>query len=256
MTYTNLTYAKADGVATITLVHPPTNAISRAMLIELDQVLAAIEQDAATRAVLVTGSGERAFSAGADFREYASEEVEDFMRRGGELFTRIEHFPKPVLAAINGHAFGGGLELALACHLRFMVDSAELAFTEVTLGIMPGWGGTQRLPLLVGRARALEYLLTGDRWNAQDALIAGLVNRVYRGPELMESSRAFAQRLAAGAPLALSAILDAVVRGGELGIADGLHLEAAHALELGESEDAVIGVSAIVEGRLPRFIGR
>lgn len=256
MTYTNLTFETSDGVGVITLVHPPTNAISRAMLVELDQVLSIVEEDNALRAVVITGQGERTFSGGADFREYASADVEDFLQRGAALFSRIEHFPKPVLAALNGSAFGGGLELALACHLRFMADGAELAFTEVMLGIMPGWGGTQRLAQLAGRARALEYLLTGDRLNAQDAMIAGVVNRVHRGPELMDAAMAYAKRLAAGAPLALAAILDAVVRGAELGVADGMRLEAAHALELGESEDAVIGVSAMVEGRAPRFIGR
>ena len=256
MANTNLAVEKANGVALITLNHPPVNAISRAMLVELALEFDAVEVDDAVRVVVITGAGDKTFSAGADFREFAVEDVRDFQQRGAVLFDRIEHFRKPVIAALNCGAYGGGLELALCCHLRFMADTAEFAFTEVTLGIMPGWGDTQRLPRLVGRARALEYLLTGERVNAQDALICGLVNRVYKRSELLGETRTFAEKLAKGAPLAMAAILDAVVRGSDTTLAEGSRIESEYALSLGETEDALIGVTSFLQNQEPQFKGR
>lgn len=256
MTYTNLFLERRGRTALLRLDHPPANAISRALLFELDQVLDLLGADAETRTLVITGTGDKVFSAGADFREAAGEDVADFVRRGAALFDRIEHFHKPVIAALNGDAFGGGLELALACHLRFMSDAAQLAFTEVGIGLMPAWGATHRLARLAGRARALEWLLSGERIDAQDALIAGVVNRIYRAPELLPSTLAFAAQLADGAPLAMAAILDAVVRGAELPPEEAQRVEAEHALALGESEDAVIGVTALAEGKPPQFTGR
>jgi enoyl-CoA hydratase/carnithine racemase len=256
MPYSQLSADREDEVAIITLVNPPVNSITMTLLSELEDALSVIDSDEAARALVITGAGEKAFSAGADFREFAGDSVREFQRRGAALFNLIEHNRKPVIAAINGSAYGGGLELALSCHLRIQVNSALLAFTEVRLGIIPGWGGTQRLPRLIGRTRALEALLTGDAINAHDALSYGLVNRVTTQAELMSEAKALGMRLARQAPLAQAAIIDCVTRGLDGTLADGLQIEAAHALELGESEDAMIGVMSLIQKEEPQFKGR
>src|SRR5438309_2253945 len=243
-------------VATITLNRPPVNALSLALLEELETALGELERDEAVRVVVLSGGAAKQFSAGADFQEFAAESVRQFQTKGGALFNRIEQFRKPVIASINGGAYGGGFELTMSCHLRFMAETAQLALTEVKLGLVPGWGGTQRLPRLIGRTRALEYLLTGERINAQDALIFGLVNRVYTRESLASETQAFAAKLAKGAPLAMAAIVDCVARGLELSLADGMAIEAAHAFELGQSEDAVIGVTSAMQKAEPQFKGR
>jgi len=256
MTFTTLNLETANAVATITLNHPPVNALSLAMLRELDAALIELERDESVRVVVITGGAAKQFSAGADFQEFSGDSVREFQRTGVALFDVIEHFRKPIIAAINGGAYGGGFELAMSCHLRFMADSAQLAVTEVKLGIIPGWGGTQRLPRLIGRTRALEYLLTGERIAAQDALIYGLVNRVYTRDALLNETQAFAAKLAKGAPLAMAAIIDCVARGLELSLADGIAIESAHALELGQTEDALLGVMSFVQKTEPEFKGR
>jgi enoyl-CoA hydratase/carnithine racemase len=244
-----------DGVATITLDRPPVNAISMALLQELERCLQKVDRDVSARVLIITGAGDQTFSAGADFQEFASDSVRDFLQKGAAVFNLIEHFRKPVIAAINGGAYGGGFELVLACHLRFMADTAHLASTEVRLGITPGWGSTQRLPRLIGRTRALQYLLTGDRMNAQEAAISGLVNQVTTAAALLPETNEFARRLAKGAPLAMAAIIDAVARGLETTTEEGLRIEAAHALEVGQSEDAVIGIMSMAQGKQPEFRG-
>lgn len=256
MLSTNLVLENQDAVATITLNHPPVNALSLALLNELEAALNEIERDEAVRAVVITGGEAKQFSAGADFQEFAGERVRQFQQQGLAVFDRIEHFRKPIIAALNGGAYGGGFELAMSCHLRFMAEAAQLALTEVKLGIIPGWGGTQRLPRLIGRTRALEYLLTGERINAQDALIFGLVNRVYTREALLGETKAFAAKLAKGAPLAMAAIIDCVARGLDLSFADGLAIESAHALELGQSEDALTGIKSFIQKQEPEFKGR
>jgi enoyl-CoA hydratase/carnithine racemase len=256
MTFTSLTLEKDQAVCTITLNRPPVNAISLALLNELEAALGEIERDDDARVVVITGGEAKQFSAGADFQEFSGDSVREFQAKGGTLFDVIEHFRKPVIAAINGGAYGGGFELAMSCHLRFMADAAQLALTEVRLGIVPGWGGTQRLPRLIGRTRAMEFLLTGDRINAQDAQIFGLVNRVYTRDSLQAETRAFAARLAQGAPLAMAAIIDCVARGLELDLSDGMAIESAHALELGQTEDAMIGIMSAMQKAQPQFKGR
>ena len=256
MAYKQIRFEREGGLATVTLSHAPVNAISALMLGELEQVLQEIDANAEIRCVLLTGASDKVFCAGADFREFAGEDVRAFQQKGAAIFTLIEQFRKPVIAAINGGAFGGGLELALACHLRYISSAAQLAFTEVRLGIIPGWGGTQRLPRLIGRTRALELLLTGDPINAQDALIYGLVNRVSLPNELLPEARQLGFRLARGAPLAMAAIIDCVGRGMQTTLAEGLQIESAHALELGQSEDALIGVMSMAQKKEPDFTGR
>ncbi|MBI1800796.1 MAG: enoyl-CoA hydratase/isomerase family protein [Chloroflexi bacterium] len=256
MTIQTVIVEKENGVALITLSHPPVNAINLALLEELERALAEIDSDDTVRAVIVTGAGEKVFSAGADFQEFAGERVRQFQQKGARLFNQIEAFRKPIIAAINGGAYGGGFELAMSCHLRVMADTAQLALTEVRLGIIPGWGGTQRLPRLIGRTRALEYLLTGDRINAQDAMTYGLVNRVVGQAGLMAEARALAMRLARGAPLAMAAIIDCVARGLEMTVEEGLNIESAHALQVGQSEDALIGVMSFMQRQEPQFKGR
>lgn len=255
MTPRILSLAVEAGVALITLDRPPVNAISMALLLELERALHQLEADAAVRVLVITGAGDKTFSAGADFQEFASDSVRGFLQKGAAVFNLIEQSRKPVIAAINGGAYGGGFELALACHLRFMANSAHLASTEVRLGITPGWGSTQRLPRLIGRTRALQYLLTGDRMNAQDAAISGLVNQVATAAELLPITLDFARRLAKGAPLAMAAILDSVARGLDTTTAEGMRIEAAHALAVGESEDALIGIMSMAQGKQPEFRG-
>ncbi len=255
MTNQTLSLSIADRVALITLDRPPVNAMNMALLQTLEQALHQIDADAAVRIVVITGAGDKTFSAGADFQEFASDSVRDFLLKGAAVFDLLEQSRKPVIAAINGGAYGGGFELALACHLRFMADSAHLASTEVRLGITPGWGSTQRLPRLIGRTRALQYLLTGDRMNAQDAAISGLVNQVTTAAELLPITLEFARRLARGAPLAMAAILDSVARGLDTTTAEGLRIESAHALAVGESDDALIGIMSMAQGKQPEFRG-
>ena len=255
MTNQALSLSIADRVAVITLDRPPVNAISMALLLELERTLHQLDADAAVRVLVITGAGDKTFSAGADFQEFASDSVRDFLQKGAAVFTLVEQSRKPVIAAINGGAYGGGFELALACHLRFMADSARLASTEVRLGITPGWGSTQRLPRLIGRTRALQYLLTGDSMNAQDAAISGLVNQVTTSAELLTITLEFARRLARGAPLAMAAILDSVARGLDSTTAEGLRIEAAHALAVGESDDALTGIMSLAQGKQPEFRG-
>ncbi len=256
MTYTQLRLERDGGVAAITLDNPPVNAISMGVLAELEQALAEIDSDEAIRALIITGAGDKAFSAGADFRELASESVRQFQQKGLAVLDLVEQFRKPVIAAINAGAYGGGLELALSCHLRLMADTAKLAFTEVRLGIIPGWGGTQRLPRLIGRTRAMEYLLTGDSIDAQDAMIFGLVNGVAARADLLPEAKFLAKRLARGAPLAMAAVIDCVARGLQTTLAEGIQIESAHALELGQSEDALVGVISYVQKQEPQFKGR
>ncbi len=245
-----------NAVALITLNRPPVNALSLMLLNELETALRDLDADETVRVVIITGAGERVFSAGADFTEFASDKVREFAQKGQEVFNRIERSRKPIIAAINGSAYGGGFELALSCHLRFMADTAQLASTEVKLGIMPGWGATQRLPRLIGRTRALEYLLTGERINAQDAMICGLVNRVEKQHDLLNATKEFAARLAKGAPLAMAGILAAVTHGLETTLDAGLAIEMEQTLAVGQTEDAMIGVLSMMQKQEPQFKGR
>ena len=235
------------------------NALNAATL---DALLAAFEQaaeDPAVRVVVLTGAGPKAFVAGADIAEMAAlrpVEGRDFSLRGQRLMRRIETLPKPVIAMVNGFALGGGLELAMACHLRIAADSAKVGQPEINLGLIPGFGGTQRLLRLAGRAATLELCLLGAPVDAARALQLGIVNRVVPAAELEAETLKIAEQLAQSAPLALRGTLDAVNVGGECGIEEGLQYETAQFGLMFSTEDMREGTAAFLERRKPVFQGR
>ncbi|UYK82165.1 enoyl-CoA hydratase-related protein [Xanthomonas sacchari] len=235
------------------------NALNRQVLQALDAAFAAAADDPQIRVVVLTGAGEKAFVAGADIaemNELTPVQGRDFSQLGQRLMRRIERMPKPVLAMVNGFALGGGLELAMACHLRVAVDGARLGQPEINLGLIPGFGGTQRLLRLVGRAAALELCLLGAPIDAARALQLGLVNRVVAAGELQATTLQLAQQLADAAPLALRGILDAIQIGGESAIEQGLEYETAQFGLLFSSEDMREGTRAFLERRPPQFRNR
>ncbi|KAB7779291.1 Short-chain-enoyl-CoA hydratase [Xanthomonas sacchari] len=235
------------------------NALNRQVLQALDAAFAAAADDPQIRVVVLTGAGEKAFVAGADIaemNELTPVQGRDFSQLGQRLMRRIERMPKPVLAMVNGFALGGGLELAMACHLRVAADGARLGQPEINLGLIPGFGGTQRLLRLVGRAAALELCLLGAPIDAARALQLGLVNRVVAAGELQATTLKLAQQLADAAPLALRGILDAIQIGGESAIEQGLEYETAQFGLLFSSEDMREGTRAFLERRPPQFRNR
>ncbi|HSF03248.1 MAG TPA: enoyl-CoA hydratase-related protein [Solirubrobacterales bacterium] len=259
MTYEAIRYEAADGVVTVTLNRPDVhNAMNDAMRGELLRCFTDIETDDAVRVVVVTGAGERAFSAGADIREFPAPQVPTRFRdsrRRLDFRSVMERCPQPIVAAIRGYAFGGGLELALACDIRIASEDARLGLTEVDLAIIPGGGGTQRLPRIVGRGKALEMILTAARIDAREALRVGLVERVVAPQEVLPAAQALARTLADKAPVALRYAKEAVVKGLELPLADGLRLEQDLATLLRTTEDRIEGAKAFLEKRKPRFKG-
>ena len=252
-------YDVADHVATITLNRPDVrNAMNTALREAMLQRFTALAVDDDVRVVVVTGAGERAFSAGADIREFVAPQVPVRFRetrRRLDFRQLLDRCPQPIVAAIRGYAFGGGLELALACDIRIAGDDARLGLTEVDLAIIPGGGGTQRLPRLVGRGKALEMILTGARIDAREALRIGLVERVVPAAEVKAAGLELARTLAAKAPVALRYAKEAVVKGLELPLADGLRLENDLATLLRTTEDRIEGAKAFLEKRKPRFSG-
>ncbi|MFD1428008.1 enoyl-CoA hydratase [Kroppenstedtia sanguinis] len=250
-----------ERVAVITIDRPPMNTLSQGTLFELEGILDQVESDEAVGCLLITGAGDRMFSAGADVAEFGEmggdrETAEKILKRMHDLFNRIEAFPKPVLACLNGKALGGGNELQMACHLTIAADTAELGLPEVRLGIIPGYGGTQRLPRLIGRRRALELMLSGRRISAQIALEYGCINRTAPQEQVREEAFQWAKELAAGPPIAMKGILDAVVRGSEADLSQGLSIERENMLSVIGTEDAIEGVTAFFTKREPSFKGK
>jgi enoyl-CoA hydratase/carnithine racemase len=235
------------------------NAISRAALAEFAERVARVSRDHTTRAVVLTGAGERAFCAGADLKErvgMSEVEVRGFLSQLGRALRAMEHSDCIFIAALNGAALGGGTELALACDFRVAAPTAELGLTEVQLGIIPGGGGTQRLPRLVGPARAKDLILTGRRINAAEALAIGLVQRLAPEGRLLEVALGLAEQVAANAPLAVAAAKHAIDEGLALGLDAALALEQRHYETVLSSEDRLEGLAAFGEKRTPRFQGR
>jgi enoyl-CoA hydratase len=263
MHFETLLYDLHDHVATVTLNRPKVlNALNAKVLDELEELFAAISENSAVRVVLVTGAGDRAFAAGADINEIAragqssdSPTGEQLALRGQAVFSLIEGCRKPVIALINGFALGGGCELALACTMRLAADTAKLGQPEIKLGIMPGYGGTQRLPRLIGVSRALRLILTGDIIDAAEALRIGLVDEVHPAAELHTRGQALAARIATAAPLSVSGSLEAVHRGSRLELHDALRVEAEIFGQLCHSQDKTEGTAAFLEKRPPRWHG-
>ncbi|MGE8212435.1 enoyl-CoA hydratase-related protein [Stenotrophomonas sp.] len=246
-----------DGIHTITVQRPEKlNALNRQTLEALDAAFAAAAQDPAVRVVVLTGAGSKAFVAGADIAEMNAltpVQGRDFSLVGQRLMRRIERLSKPVIAMVNGFALGGGMELAMACHLRIAADSAKVGQPEINLGLVPGFGGTQRLLRLGGRAAALELCLLGAPISAERAQQLGLVNRVVPAAELEAETTKLAVQLANAAPLALRGILDAINVGGECGIEEGLEYESAQFGLVFSTQDMREGTRAFLERRKPEF---
>jgi enoyl-CoA hydratase len=257
MGYETLVLDREQAVAIITLNRPPANAISEVLIRELNAALNDVQADAAIRALIITGSGDRIFCAGADLGSaFSGGDVEAFTRFGNSVMRKMERFPKPIIAAINGHAMGGGCEIAMACHLRLLKETARMGQTESNLGIIPGYGGTQRLPRLIGRTKALEFLLLGTQIPAQECLALGLVNRLCKEGETLSEAKALARQLARRAPLAMAAIIKAVDEGLEAPMARSIDVEIDAFLPTLRSDDAAEGIQAFFTKREPEFKGR
>jgi enoyl-CoA hydratase len=261
MPYSHILFDVSDaGIALVTINRPEKlNALSSALIGELAEAFARVADDSAIRAAIVTGAGQKAFVAGADIAELAALmpiEARAFAQRGQAVLRTLETCGKPSVAAVNGFALGGGLELAMACTVRFAADNAKLGQPEVKLGIIPGYGGTQRLPRLVGRGRALELLLAGDPIPAAEAYRIGLVNAVTPQGELLDYSRAWLAKVLANGPLALALTMDAVDAGLSGGLDEGLRFEAAAFGISAATEDRREGTRAFLEKRRAAFTGK
>ena len=260
MAYEHLLTERRGTVLVATINRPAVlNALNAATLAELDLLLNDVERDEAIRVLVLTGAGPKSFVAGADINELASQSPvggREHARRGQAVFTRIETLGKPVIAAINGFALGGGCELAMACTIRLAADTAKLGQPEINLGLMPGYAGSQRLPRLVGRGRALELLLLGHAISADEALRIGLVNRVVPAASLMTEALAMADALAAKAPVAVRYILDAVGGGLEMPLPEAQDYEATLFGLVSATEDMREGTRAFLEKRKATFTGR
>lgn len=258
MTYSSLTFAVADRVATITVNRPDKlNALNEATLTELERAIDEARGRADVGGIILTGTG-RAFVAGADIAELSRLtplEAKRRGQRGQNVFRKFEESPKPVIAAINGFALGGGCELAMACHIRIAAESAKFGQPEVKLGICAGYGGSQRLPRLVGRGRALQLLLTGETIDAQEAYRIGLANKVTSNDELLTAANAMMRQILGNAPLALAYSIEAVDRGLDMPLPEGLNLEANLFGLLFGTKDAGEGTRAFVEKRAAQFTG-
>ncbi|MGB9867707.1 MAG: enoyl-CoA hydratase/isomerase family protein [Bacillota bacterium] len=246
-----------EDVALVTIDRPEAlNALNKQVIEELLRVVEQLETDRTSKVVVITGAGSKAFVAGADVREMRSMDVMQaraFSRRGNELMMRIENMPKPSIAAVNGYALGGGLELALACDLRVAADTAQFGLPEVGLGIFPGFGATQRLPRLVGKARAKELIFTGDRISAQRALEIGLVNMVVPAAELMERVMELARKIASKSTVAIALGKQALSKGLDTDLATGCALESEIWSQCFATQDQKEGMAAFLERRQPRF---
>jgi enoyl-CoA hydratase len=250
----------SDRILTITINRPDKlNALNSEVMDALEAAFESARQDDAVGGVILTGAGEKAFVAGADIRVFTTftpAAARDFAKKGQALFDRIENLGKPVVAAVNGFALGGGCELAMACTLRVASRTAKLGQPEVNLGVMPGYGGSQRLPRLVGKGRALEILLTGDAVTADEAFRIGLVNRVVEPGELAAVARAILSKILSRAPFAVGRVLDAVNRGLDMPFAAAQDYEAALFGLCVSTEDMKEGVGAFLEKRPAKFTGR
>lgn len=250
---------KEKFIADVIINHEPANALSTHVLHELSLLFDQLEADQDVRVIILRGEG-RFFSAGADIKEFigvpSGREFSALSEVGQQLFERIETFTKPVIAAIHGAALGGGLELAMSCHLRLVTEDAKLGLPELQLGIIPGFGGTQRLPKYVGTARALEMMLTSEPILGDKAVQFGLANHAYPEETLVVEAKKLAAKFAAKSPLSVKAIISLLNAGKKFSYQEGIKQEAAWFGEIFESVDAKEGISAFIEKRKPNFIGK
>ena len=258
--YENVRVEREEGIGQLTINRPDAlNALNHVTLIELRDALEELKQDAGVKALVLTGAGSKAFVAGADIKELMVLDpmgAKDVSRLGQEIFDEVETYPKAVIAAVNGFCLGGGCELALACHMRIASENARLGQPEVKLGLIPGYGGTQRLPRLIGKGRALEMLLSGEMITAQEALEMGLVNRVVSAEELLPTCRALAAKITGNGPLAVQYCIEAVNAGLEMPLNEALALESTYFGLASATGDMKEGTLAFVEKRKPQFEGK
>jgi enoyl-CoA hydratase len=259
-TFENLIYEKKAAIACLTINRPKAlNALNDHTLREISAALDEVSADSSVSGLIVTGAGEKAFVAGADINEVAAlngVQATTYARYGQALFDRIENLGKPVIAAVNGFALGGGCELALACTFRIASTNAKLGLPEVKLGVIPGYGGTQRLPRLVGKGRALQLMLTADTIDAQEAHRIGLVNEVVEPAQLLARAEEILKKIAANGPVAVRLATEAVNRGLEVSLAEGLRLESALFGLTTTTTDKTEGTSAFLEKRPAKFTGQ
>ena len=260
MNYENILLEKKNTIAYVTVNRPKVlNALNMATMEELRAAFHDIKNDVAIRVALLTGAGEKAFIAGADINELARHDAvsaKEYTHRGQSVLNLIENLGKPVICCINGFALGGGCEIALACTMRLASENAKIGQPEVKLGIIPGYGGSQRLPRLVGKGLAMQHVLTGEPISAQEAYRIGLVNEVVAAAELMPRAEAIAHKIIANAPLAVQYAMEAVNKGLDMTLAEGLYLEAVLFAVSCSTEDKKEGTTAFLEKRPAQFKGK
>jgi len=255
--FVNIGFAVRDGIATLTIDRPDVrNAVDEPTALEIEQALSQAEENREVAVAVFTGGGDKVFVSGADVKDLHHRKSRQVLEAClSRLFARIDAFPKPTIASMNGHALGGGMELALACDFRIAVAGAKLGFPEVGLGILPGAGGTQRLPRLIGLGRAKELILTGDLIESDQALAMGLVNRVVPREDLERATRELAEKLASRAPLALRLAKSALNLSARVALDQGLAYEVLAQTVLFETKDKKEGIAAFLEKRKPHFKG-
>ncbi len=251
-----------DRIALLTIDHPPVNSFNKQVVTELGEAVDELLADDEVKAIVITGAGTNAFVAGADIPEIKEllqnpeegyDEARAFIERGQAVNLKIEKAPKPIIAAINGFCLGGGLELAMACHMRICSDRARMGQPEINLGLIPGWGGTQRLARIVGKGKALEVILTGDMITAQEAYRVGLVNKVVPAGAVLKEAQGLARKIVSKSKFPVAASLKAVTEGLAVPIEEGLKIEADQFVGLADTEDIREGVNAFLEKRQPQF---
>lgn len=254
-----LSWKAEDGVAIITIARPPANALSRGIIAEVNAVLDEVENDDTVRVLVLHGEG-RFFSAGADIKEFtevgSGDEFSKLANNGQQVFERVESFSKPIIAAIHGAALGGGLELVMSCHLRFVTESAKLGLPELQLGLIPGFGGTQRLPRYVGVAKAAEMMFTSEPISGTEAVQWGLANRAFTDEALLDETLKVAKKIAKKSPVALKAAIQTLQYAKHASFYEGIEAEAKSFGTVFVSEDAKEGIQAFIEKREPVFTGK
>src|SRR6266545_2245383 len=257
MPYETMILSREEAIAVVTLNRPPANAISEALMKELHAILSELESDAAVKCLIITGAGDKIFCAGADLGSaFSGPDVASFLRFGNAVLRRIERFSKPVIAAINGHALGGGCEISMACHIRILKESARMGQTESNLGIIPGYGGTQRFPRLIGRGLALEHLILGTQIPAQECYRIGLVNRLAKEGETLNDAKSLAREIAKRPPIASRLIIEAVDDGIQAPIDQAIEVELRAFEKVLKTEDASEGIKAFFQKRPAQFKGK